>query len=196
LVRDLYGIGEGADASFSYTVPPNHFTGATTFIATPSIGPNIPFVGPRSTIPLQMVQSMIVSHIPTIPAGNPVVTQATIDTPVTPRPTLPFGYRALNAFTATTDTTQVVPRSSIPIQQPKRTSLGGPNLLGGASQSFTSGSQIPGTLPQAGRHPPTRGKIPFGGHPHAGGKPQVRVHHQPQGKNVFATPNLWSVPFQ
>jgi hypothetical protein len=52
LVRDLYGTGEGADAPFSYTVPLNHFTGTTTFTATPPVGPNIPSVGPRSTLPL------------------------------------------------------------------------------------------------------------------------------------------------
>jgi hypothetical protein len=116
----------------------------------------------------------MVPHIPTTPAGNAVVNQATIGTPITPRPTssLPFGYRALNTFTATTNqpiTTQAVPGSSIPIQQPGGTSLGGPNPLGGTGQSFTSGSQILGTLPQAGGHPPTGGQIPFGGHSHAGG---------------------------
>jgi hypothetical protein len=164
LVRDLYGTGEGVDAPFSYTVPPNHFTGTTTFTATPPVGPNIPSVGPRSTIPLQTAHSTMVPHIPTIPAGNAVVNQAPIGTPVTPRPTLPFGFRALNASTATTaqTTTQVIPGSSIPIQQPGGTGLGGPNPLGGTGQSFTSGSQIPGTLPQAGGHPPTGGQIPFG----------------------------------
>jgi hypothetical protein len=180
LVRDIYGIGEGVDASFSYTVPPNHFTGATTFIATPPVGLNIPFVGPKSTIPLQTAQSTIVPHIPTIPAGNPVVTQATIDTPVTSRPTLPFGYRALNAFTATLATTQVIPRSSIPIQQPGGTGLGGPNPLDGIGQSFTSGSQIPGTLPQTGGHPPTGGQIPFGGTLMLGGnlKSESTINHK------------------
>jgi hypothetical protein len=145
-----------------------------------------------------------------------VVNQAAIGTPVTPRHTLPFGFRALNTPTATTTqttTTQVVPRSSIPIQQPRGASLGGPNPLGGTGQSFTSGSQILGTLPQArghpptggqipfggnphaGGHPPTGGKIPFVGHPHAGGKPQVGVYHQPYGQNVSATPNPCNVPF-
>jgi hypothetical protein len=163
-----------------------------------------------------MAHSTMVPHIPTIPFGNAVVTQAPIGTPVTPRPTLPFGFRALNASTATTaqTTTQVIPGSSIPIQQPRGTGLGGPNPLGGTGQSFTSGSQIPGTLPQAGGHPPTggqipfggnpnargnpptRGQIPFGGHPHAGGQPQSGVYHQPQGQNVSTAPNSWSIPFQ
>jgi hypothetical protein len=144
LVRDLYGTGEGADAPFSYTVPPNHFTGTTTFTATPPVGPNTPSVGPRSTIPLQTAHSTMAPHIPTIPAGNAVVNQAPIGTPVTPRPTLPFGFRALNASTATTaqTTTQVIPGSSIPIQQPGGTGLGGPNPLGNTGQSLTSGSQI------------------------------------------------------
>jgi hypothetical protein len=216
LVRDLYGTGEGADAPFSYTVPPNHFTGTTTFIATPTIGPNTPSVGPRSTIPLQTPHSTMAPHIPTIPAGNAVVNQAPIGTPITPRPTLPFGFRELNASTATTaqTTTQVIPGSSIPIQQLGGTGLGGPNPIGGTGQSMTSDSQIPGNLPQTGGHPPIRGQIPFGGNPnaggnpptggqipfgghaHAGGQPQFEFYHQPQGQNVSAVPNPWSVPFQ
>jgi hypothetical protein len=114
----------------------------------------------------------MVPHIPTIPASNAVVNQAAIGTPVTPRPTLPFGFRALNASTATTaqaTTTQVIPGSSIPIQQPGGTGLGGPNPLDGTGQSSTSGFQIPRTLPQVGGYPPTGGQIPFRGHPHAGG---------------------------
>ena len=53
LVQYRHGTGEGADASSSYTVPPNHFIGTTTFTATPTVAPNTPPVGPRSTIPLQ-----------------------------------------------------------------------------------------------------------------------------------------------
>jgi hypothetical protein len=142
-----------------------------------------------------MAHSTMVPHILTIPAGNAVVSQAAIGTLVTPRPTssLPFGYRALN-FTTTT-TTQVMLGSSIPIQQPRGTDLGGLNPLSGTGQSFTSGSQIPGTLPQAGGHPPTRGQLPFGGHPHAGGQPQSGAYHQPYGQNVSATPNPWNIPF-
>jgi hypothetical protein len=163
-----------------------------------------------------MTHSTMASHILTFPASNAVVNQASIGTPVTPKPTLPFGFRALNASaTITTQTTtQIVPGSSIPIQQPEGTSLGGPNSIGDTGQSFTSGSQISGNLPQigehppsegqipfggnpnAGGHPPTGGKIPFGGHPQAGGQPQSGVHHQPQGQNVSATPNLWSIHFQ
>jgi hypothetical protein len=198
LVQDRYGTGEGVDASSSYTVPPNHFIGTTTFTATPTVAPNTPPVGPRSTIPLQTAQSTMVPHIPTIPVGNPVVTQAPIGTPVTPRPNLPFGFRALNASATTTaqTTTQIVPGSSIPIQQPRGTVFGGPNPIGNTGQSFTSGPQIPGTLPQTGGHPPTEGKNPFGGHPHAGGQPQTGVHHQPQGQTVSVVPNPWSIPFQ
>jgi hypothetical protein len=100
-------------------------------------------------------------HIPTIPAGNAVVNQAPIGTPVTPRPTLPFGFRALNASTTTTaqTTTQIVPGSSIPIQQPGGTGLGGPNPIGNTGQSLASSFQIPGTLPQTGGHPPSGGQI-------------------------------------
>jgi hypothetical protein len=127
-----------------------------------------------------------------------MVNQAPIGTPVTPIPTLPFGFRELNASTATTTqtTTQVIPESSIPIQQPRGIDLGGPNPLGGTGQSSTYGFQISGTLPQPGGHSPIGGKIPFGGHPHAGGKPQSGVHHQPQGQNVSTTPNPWNVLFQ
>jgi hypothetical protein len=131
LVRDLYGTGEGANASFSYTVPPNHFTGTTTFTATPTVGLNIPSVGPRPIIPIQTAHSTMAPHIPTIPADNAVVNQAPIGTPVTPRPTLPFGFRALNVSATTTSqtTTQIVPGSSIPIQQPGGTGLGGSNSI-------------------------------------------------------------------
>jgi hypothetical protein len=121
-------------------------------------------------------------HIPTIPAGNAVVNQALIGAPVTPRPNLPFGFRALNASATTTaqTTTQILLGSSIPIQQPRGTVLGGSNPIGNTGQSFTSVPQIPGTLPQAGGHPPTRGKIPFGGHPHAGGnlKSESTINHK------------------
>jgi hypothetical protein len=205
LVRDLYGMGEGVDIPFSYTVPPNHFTGTTTFTATPTVAPSTPSVGPnmtsidpRPTIPLQIAHSTITPHIPTIPAGNVVVNQTLIGTPVTPRLNLPFGFRALNASatTAAQTTTQIVPGSSIPIQQPGGTVLGDPNPIGNTGQSFTSGPQIPGTLPQTGGHPPTGGQIPFGGHPHAGGQPQVEVYHQPQGQNVSVASNPWSIPFQ
>jgi hypothetical protein len=146
-----------------------------------------------------MAHSTMTPHISTIPVGNTVVNQAPIGTPITPRPTLPFGFRALNSSTTTTaqTTTQIVLGSSIPIQQPGGTGLGGPNPIGSTSQSFTSGFQIPGTLPQTGGHPPsggqipfggnphdgghppTGGQIPFGGNPHAWGQPQSRVHHQP-----------------
>jgi hypothetical protein len=155
-------------------------------------------------------------HILTIPAGNAVVNQASIGTPITPRPTLPFGFRELKTSATTTaqTTTQIMPGSSILIQQPGGTGLGDPNPISGTGLSFTSDSQISGTLPQTGgnppsggqipfrwnpnvgRHPPTGGQIPFGGHPHAGGQPQSGVHHQPQGQNVSTAPNPWSVPFQ
>jgi hypothetical protein len=170
----------------------------------------------------------MVPHISTIPAGNTVVNQAPIGTPIKPRPTLPFGFRALNASTTTTSqtTTQVIPGSSIPIQQPGGTGLGGTNPIGSTGQSLMSGSQISGTLPQTGGHPPTGGQIPFrgnpnvgghpptggqipfegnpnaGGHPPTGGQipfrgqPQSGVYHQPQGQNVSTAPNPWSVPFQ
>jgi hypothetical protein len=146
-----------------------------------------------------MAHSTMAPPIPTIPVGNAVVNQAAIGTPVTLRPTLPFGFRALNSFTTTTTqatTTQVIPGSSIPIQQPGGTDLGGPNPLGDIDQSVTSSSQISGTLPQAEGHPPTEGQIKFRGHPHAGGKPQSRVHHQPHRQNVSVAPNPWNVLFQ
>jgi hypothetical protein len=119
----------------------------------------------------------MVPHVLTIPASNVVVSQAAIGTPLTPRPSssLPFGYRALNSSTVTT--TQVMPGSSIPIQQPGGTGLGGFNPLSNTSQSFTSGSQILGTPPEDGGNPPTGGKIPFGGNPHAGGKTQSGSYH-------------------
>jgi hypothetical protein len=79
-------------------------------------------------------------HILTIPVGNAVVNQALIGTPVTPRPTLPFGFRALNASSTTTTqtTTQIVSGSSIPIQQPGGTGLGRPNPIDNIGQSLAS----------------------------------------------------------
>jgi hypothetical protein len=147
MVQDLYGTGIGVDAPIAYTVPLNHFTGTTIFLDTLSVGPNTSSVGPRSTFSLQTAHSTMVPHVLTIPAGNAVVSQAAIDTPLTPRPSssLPFGYRALNSSTVTT--TQVMPGSSIPIQQPGGTGLGGFNPLSSTGQSFTSSSQISGTPP-------------------------------------------------
>jgi hypothetical protein len=131
MVQDLYGEGIGADAPITYTVPLNHFTGTIVFMATPSVGPNTSSIGPRSTFSLQTAHSTMFPHIPSILAGNSVVSQATIGTLVTPRPSssLPFGYIALN-FSATT-TTQVMSGSSIPIQQPGGTGLGGLNPFSG-----------------------------------------------------------------
>jgi hypothetical protein len=131
MVRDLYGAGIGVDTPITCTVTLNHFTSTTLFTTTPSVGPNTSSVGPRSTFPLHMAHSTMVPHILTIPVGNAVVSQVAIRTPVTQRPTssLPFGYRALNFTTATT--TQVMPGSSIPIQQPGGTGLGGLNPFSG-----------------------------------------------------------------
>jgi hypothetical protein len=195
MVRDLYGTGIGADAPITYTVPLNHFIGATIFSTTPSVGPNTSSVGPRSTFSLQTTHSTMAPHVPTIPASNAVVSQAEIGTPIKPRPSssLHFGYRALNSSAVTT--TQVMLGSYTPIQQPGGTGLGGFNPLRSTGQSSTSGSQILGTPPQAGGHPPTGGQLPFGGHPHAGGKPQSGAYHQPYGQNVSTTPNLWNIPF-
>jgi hypothetical protein len=195
MVRDIYGVGIGVDEPITYTVPLNHFTGTTIFTTKSSVGPNTLSVGPRSTFPLQTTHSTMVPHIPTIPAGNAVVSQAAIGTPVTPRPSLPlpFGYRELNFSTSTT--TQVMLGSSIPIQQLEGTGLGGLNPFSDTIQSFTSGSQISRTLPQVGGHPPTGGQLPFGGHPHVGGLLQSRDYHQPYGQNVSSTPNPWNIPF-
>jgi hypothetical protein len=195
MVRDLYGAGIGVDVPITYTVPLNHFTGTTIFSATPSVGLNTSSIGPRSTFSLQTAHSTMVPHVTTIPAGNAVVSQAAIGTPITPRPSssLPFGYRSLSSFAVTT--TQVKLGSSIPIQQPRGIGLGSFNPLSSTNQSSMSGSQILRTLPQDGGHPPTRGQFPFGGHPHAGGQPQYGAYHQPYGQNVSATHNLWNIPF-
>jgi hypothetical protein len=150
MVRDLYGTGIGVDMPITYTVPLNHFTGTTIFSATPFVGTNTWSVGPRSTFSLQTAHSTMVPHVPTILVGNAVVSQVAIGTPITPRTSssLPFGYKALNS--SATTTTQVMLGSSIPTQQPGGISLGGINPLSGTGQSITFGSQILGTLPQAG----------------------------------------------
>jgi hypothetical protein len=129
MVQDLYGTGIGVDVLVTYTVPLNHFTSTTVFSSTLSVDPNTSFVGPRSTFSLQTTHSTMVPHILTIPTDNVVVSQAAIGTPLTPRPSssLPFRYRALNFSIVTT--TQVMIGSSIPIQQPRGTGLGGLNPL-------------------------------------------------------------------
>jgi hypothetical protein len=134
MVWDLYGTGIGANAPITYTVPLNHFTGTTIFSATPYVGPNTSSIGPRSTFSLQMDHSTMVPHVPIILVGNAVISQAAIGTPITPRPSLslPFGYRALNSSAVTT--TQVMPGSSIPIQQPRGIGLGGFNPLSSTGQ--------------------------------------------------------------
>jgi hypothetical protein len=97
-----------------------------------------------------MAHSTMVPHVATIPTDNVVVSQAPIGTPLSSRPSssLPLGYKALNPFVV--NTTQVTPISSIPLQQPGGTSLGGYNPSSGTGQSFTSYFQIPGTQPHAG----------------------------------------------
>jgi hypothetical protein len=166
-----------------------------------------------------MAHSIMVPHVTTIPTGSVVVSQAPIGTPISSRPSssLPLGYKALNS--SVVNNTQVIPGSSIPIQQPGGTSLGGSNPLSGTDQSFTSGFQIPRTQPHTGGQPPFGGKPPFGrqppfggkplfggkpqfwgkppfgGKPHATGKPQTRSHHQPSGQNASTMPNLWNIPF-
>jgi hypothetical protein len=210
MVQDLYGLGIGADipvisqipeTSVTYTVPLDHFTGTTIISTTPSVGPNMQSVGPSSTISLQMAHSTMVPHIPTISTGKVVVSQAPIGTPLSSRPSssLPLGYRALNS--SIVNTTQVIPRSSIPIQQPRGTGLGGSNPLSDTGQSLhlvpkfqelhlmlgenlhlEDNLHLEGNLLSEGnlhlggnllwRETSIRGKPPFGGkQPHAGGKP-------------------------
>jgi hypothetical protein len=196
MVRDLYGTGIGANALITYIVPLNHFTGTTIFSATPSVSPNTSSAGPRPTFSLQTTHSTMVPHVPTIPVGNAVVSQAAIGTPITPRPSssLPFGYRALNS--STTTTTQVMLGSSIPIQHPKG------SVLVVLIHSAVLVSHLRLVLKsrelylKLGGHPPTGGQLPFGGHPHAGGQAQSGSYHQPYGQNVSTTPNPWNIPFQ
>jgi hypothetical protein len=128
-VCDLYGPGICVDILVTYTVPLDHFTGTTFIPTTPSIDPNMLSFGRSSTLSLYMAHSIMVPHVLTIPTGNVVDSQATIDTPLASRPSssLPSGYRALNSSIVTT--TQVILRSSIPIHQPEGTGLGGSNPL-------------------------------------------------------------------
>jgi hypothetical protein len=180
-----YGPGIGVNIPVTYTIPLDHFTGTTIISNTPSIDPNMPSIGPSSTLSLQMVHSTMVPHVSTIPTGNVVDSQATIGTPLVSRPSssLPSGYIALNSSIVTT--TQVIPGSYIPIQKPRGTGLGGSNPLSGTSQSFTSGSRIPGTPPHAGGQPPFRGKPPFGGQPPFGGKPPFGGYPPSGGQPPF-----------
>jgi hypothetical protein len=221
-VQDLYRLGTGVDipvvsqipeTSVTYTVPLDHLTGTTLSSIAPSVGSNMQSVDPSSTISLHMAHSTMVPHVATIPTGNVVVIQAPIVTPLSSQPSssLPLGYRALNPFIV--NTTQVIPGSSIPTQQPGWIGLGVSNPLRGTSQSFTYGFQIPGTQPHVGGkplfggqppfggkppfgwQPPFGGEPPIGGKPHAGGQPQTGAHHQPSRQNVSTTPNPSHTPF-
>jgi hypothetical protein len=94
-VQELYRLGIGVDTlvvsqlpktSITYTIPLDHFIGMTISSITPSIGLNMQYVGPSSTISLQMAHSRMVPHVATIPTGNVVVSQAPIGTPLSSRP--------------------------------------------------------------------------------------------------------------
>ena len=85
MVHNLYGPGIGVDIPVTYTIPLDHFTGTTVISTTPSVDLNMPYVGPSSTLSLQMAHSTMVPHVLTIPTGHMVDSQATIGTPLASR---------------------------------------------------------------------------------------------------------------
>jgi hypothetical protein len=204
-MRDLYGSGAGVDIhvvsklpkmSATYTIPLDHFNSTIGYLF---VGSYTQYVGPKSTIPLQMAHSIMVPNAMTIPTGNTVVTQAPIGTPLSSRPVpyLPHGYHALNtsipirtqvsfkAFGIFTPPGYNVVVGFIPT--PSQVPSGGcylpfmggfgpsgSNPIGASTPSFTSGFQIP-----IGGQYNTGGKTQFGGHsqigtqPPFGGQPQL-----------------------
>jgi hypothetical protein len=152
----------------------------------------------------------MVPHATTIPTRNTVVTQAPISTPLSSRPvpSLPHGYHSLN--NSIPIPTQVpsgasriftpprynasscfIPKSSqVPSGGSYLPFMGGfghsgSNPIGGSTPSFTFVFYIP-----VGGQYNTEGKTQFGGHtqigtpPPFGGKPPLRVHTPPYGKNI------------
>jgi hypothetical protein len=105
-VRDLYGnlgaspdrpiVSQVPETSVTYTVPLDHFTGTTSSVTI--ISDQI-LIGSHSIPTLQMAHSTMVLQATTIPTRNVVISQALIGTPLPsrPNPSLPPGYRALNA---------------------------------------------------------------------------------------------------
>jgi hypothetical protein len=214
MVWDLYGSGAGVDipvvsqipeVSATYTVPPNHFSGATSHI---TVIPDTQSVGPSSTFSLQMAHSTMVPHVTTIPTGNVVVSQAPIGTPLSSRPimSLPPGYHALN------------PSTAIPTQVPSRVSglfvppgynvatgfVPTPSqvLSGGSYPPFPGGSGPSGSNPIGSTHHPFTsgyqipigGKSNVGGYPPLGGQPQVGLYNPLYGHNTSGSlAHLWNL---
>jgi hypothetical protein len=85
--------------STTYTVPLDHFTGTTSNVITVS---DQLLVGSHSILPLHLANSTMVPQATPVSAGNTVITQAPIGTPLPLRsnPSLPPGYNALNTSIA------------------------------------------------------------------------------------------------
>jgi len=122
------------DIYVSYTIPLNHFTSMTNNVITVA---DQFLIGSHSKPSIQMAHSTMVLHVATIPTKNVTPSHASTRMPLRPNPSIPLGYKALNA--SITNTTQVTPRGSIPTPLFGGDSLGGSNLVGASSHSFTSG---------------------------------------------------------
>jgi hypothetical protein len=118
-IRDLYdNLGVSPDppmssqmpeTSITYKAPLDHFNGTTSNVITIS---DQFLIGSHSIPTLQMAHSIMVPQDTMIPIGNVVISQASIGTPLPPRPnpSLPPRYRALN--TSNTIPTQVPSKGS------------------------------------------------------------------------------------
>jgi hypothetical protein len=146
-----------------------------------------------------------------IPTRNVVISQDLIGTPLPsrPNPSLPPGYRSLNAFVSIP--TQAPFGLFVPpgynvvvgfVPTPSQVLSGGlyvppPPLIGG---SGSSGSNLVGST----NHPFTSSyQLHVGGHSQVGaqpqlwGQPQVGVHNPLYGQNAHGSQSqLWNLPFQ
>jgi hypothetical protein len=154
------------------------------------------------TVPTEMAHLMTTSSVPT---GFTAVSLAPINTPRAPNvnPTLPPGYRALNATIPTPAQTPsdspsgpsssghflpsfVLTLPQFPFGGPSMSSTGNPNPSG-AIPSFTPTYQLPvdGESHQSSiTQPPLSWKIPIGTLPSIGTPPSMGGTTPPYGKNI------------
>jgi hypothetical protein len=83
--------------SIAYTVPPNHFTGTTSNIATIS---NPLLVGTHTILPSKFTSSTLIPQVSPFSVGSLVTIQSPIGTPLSsrPNPSLTSGYNSTSGF--------------------------------------------------------------------------------------------------
>jgi hypothetical protein len=215
--RDLFGVGSSVEVSASPAFPETSAPDTVPSTAAYFPGTEAPRADHTLILSSEMAHSTDTMSVHT---GITTVSQAPIGTPLSPKvtPTLPPGYRALNAS---------IP---IPTQIPSGTT-GGPSssghsppgfiltlphsLFGGPSSSstgntnpsstipsFTPNYQIPGgQFHQGGStHPPFVGKIPIGmqnGTPQLEHNPRLEDNHHPTDKiYLYPWPSIGTICYR